>query len=155
MRGGQRAGAGRPRTLEYWERVWIGSQCERLRSEAVQASLAERVERKHQGTEIEELQKEFDSLPKHLRSSMVEAANRGPENAVNERIQEAAFALQYRRAALEQRGRYVRGKQPYGYRERVAQQVATLATSRFGKVVTPRLVKECWAEYSKQFRTDD
>jgi hypothetical protein len=71
-----------------------------------------------------------------------------------EEVIEGAIAMMDRAAALSNKRKRFPSRRPYAYRKAVIDEVARIASSRFKKPITARLVTTCWQEYTAHARRD-
>lgn len=169
-RGGKRTGSGRPTLLDFWKRLEIGIECDRLARDCLDAKAAEKEARLFDPVEQKENQKAIDDLPaadwkgRNARVLAVELSYRKviPVDGFPECILKAAEALRYNRdvlwnyeasrsSNLGKLRRNVRIRRPYRYRTEVIRNVSAWATKRFGVPVSERYVKACWIAYRTAF----
>jgi hypothetical protein len=152
-RGGKREGAGRPFLLTELQRLWVGSEFEkRWRDESVTRWQAG--ERRGQ----RQLHEKWDALrevPVTLRR-FVTAEGDALLNAEEtlpfgdqDRVTDAQSDLAEVRNLLGQIPRISRVyiRRPQGVQIRLPAEVAKVASKRFKRLVTPRMVKTCLDEF--------
>jgi len=168
--GGKRVGAGRPATLDYFEKILVGDQCERRWIKAIKNKHRSDMAKELPEDELKEELKSFkgylvgwtrNSDGKSARSIIIELSEREeiPERGYPKPILDMAKKLQYRRKILDEKptassrhsNRAWTYTRPLGQRKIVIREVADWAKVELGKPVSERMVESCWKLYRSEY----
>lgn len=142
-RGGKRLGAGRPPKFTLCEKLSIHGQCQKISNRLALEDADRRTGERFEGDEIEEGLEALMRLPLMDRrrvTALLESDGEPPEDTPLPII-EAYSEMASRRAALDRKGRGVRGTS-YGQRSDILKEVAAWASQKFGREVTVNQIAE-------------
>jgi hypothetical protein len=151
-RGGKRAGAGRPISVDFYEEIVIGSRCEQLWSDAQQ----QLVDRLLAGRfrETDKVRARLDSIPVAERTKWLRS------DAHQDYLDDFEFALKEQQGIdayderVGQRVHSIRKPRPKGVRNHIIKQVAEEETAKRGKPISQSIVERCWKRFRSFERRD-
>lgn len=138
-RGGRRPGAGRKPLLDEWQRLALGSHCERTLERISTGRLAQQRSDDLAETNLPEHWAWVNAIPVSERKAFLGSSV----------YKEHSASIQEERKAL--RLTPINGR--YGVRRRVIRHAIEWANSQFGVELKPTFVVDCWEEYRALDRT--
>ena len=145
--GGKRVGAGRKpgSSLDFDQRVWIGAECRDRYQRLALAFRNERIEelsRKYEAMRfVEEKQAFLQSLPIKERKQRTHCGRDDALEDIRAMLDELPDSVWQNPGG---RLLHLQPFRPYRHRNAVMEEVAAVATEKYGQPVSHRMVRTCW-----------
>jgi hypothetical protein len=151
--GGKRAGAGRKKTLDAWERLEVGMRCEALWNEAKTQASDNSSAKFHAQSDIDQTYKRAQSVPIPQRAAWI-ASEQGQQYLDDVEVERLALAGMLDSSRLVQAPRLfaIPHRRPYGRRSSIVSQIAVEESANRSLPISQHLVRECWEEVRRIVR---
>lgn len=146
--GGRREGAGRPSSLDYFQKLAIGAAAERLAKRWADRRAHQRIRRRLEAFEYFELVAQAKAVPIEERKAWSQTCEGEYQS---EDVEGAITSLAEHEGREPTRVISEPLSQVYGSRNKALRIVARWASWRYGTLVTLSRVDRCWKQYRKDF----